>query len=284
MSAATWAWVTAARLWRRRRRRPTVESWIAERHAWIRAHAPGKAFADIGGLHTLSGDIAFRAEAAGASAVTLFDAGDPGYTHFERERAARGSAVRFVQGDLEEPASVSRIGRHDIVWCTGVLYHSPNPVWQLMQLRAITKELLYLGTQTLPELPGASQACIYYPHLPPPERRAYASAHWRPLRKDLYGIGTPFDDRPMHGQGNFWWGITRSALNAMLRTARFEVVEVFDRRDAPWLTELVARPIPEDPLLAPLPYFRQRQEARERGAGPLPFADYYGRLRPEDDS
>lgn len=259
-----------------------MDDWQAARRDWIRRHAPGKSFADIGGLHTLDGDVALQAEEAGATKVTLFDAGDPGYSYFERKRAARESSVRFVQGDLEEPQSVSRIGRHDVVWCTGVLYHSPNPVLQLMQLRAITKELLYLGTQTLPELPGVSHACVYYPHLSPTERRAYASAHWRPIRKDLFGIGTPFDDRPMYGQGNFWWGITRSALTAMLRTARFEVVEVFDRRDAPFLTELVARPVDKDPLLAPLSYFRSRQEARERGEGPLPFADYYDQARSDE--
>jgi len=95
------------------------------------------------------------------------------------------------------------------------------------------------------------------------------------MRKQLLGIGAPFDERPMYGHGNFWWGISRSALRAMLRTAGFEVVEEFTRRDSPFLTELVARPLPRDPLIPPLSYFRERQEARDRGEGQLPFADFY---------
>lgn len=276
-----WAWLAAARLWRRRHRRPSVAEWDAARTAWIQQHAPGKSFADIGGLYQRHGSIAFEAEAAGASAVTLFDAGDPGFTLFDQHREALESKVRFVQGDLEEPQSVARIGPHDIVWCTGVLYHTPNPVGQLMQLRAITRELLYLGTQTLPDLPGLRHACIYYPHLPPGDRRAYASAHWKPLRKQLLGIGTPFDERPMYGHGNFWWGISRSALRAMLRTAGFEVVDEFTRRDSPFLTELAARPLSRDPLIPPVSYFRERQEARDRGEGQLPFADFYERASRE---
>jgi hypothetical protein len=69
----------------------------------------------------------------------------------------------------------------------------------------------------------------------------------------------------MYGYGNCWWGITRSALLAMLHAARFEVVE------GPWpahpqfLTGLVVRPLPVDPSLPPLTYFRERGAARERG-------------------
>ncbi len=61
------------------------------------------------------------------------------------------------------------------------------------------------------------------PHAP--LRRPLARAYWSRTRSGLLGIGHPFDDRPMHGYGNFWWGITPSALRAMLRSARFEVVE-----------------------------------------------------------
>lgn len=52
--------------------------------------------------------------------------------------------------------------------------------------------------------------------------RAYAAPH--PNAENWWGIGVPFDDKPMFGYANFWWGISRSALYAMLATARFEVV------------------------------------------------------------
>ena len=140
---------------------------------WIREHVPGRSFADIGGMYQLMGDVAFLAEAAGASAVTLFDVGDPDliaaghpeWGWFEQKKAERDSKVRYVQGDLEDPESVRRLGPHDIVYYSGVLYHTPNPFQQLAHLRQVTRELALIATITIPEVPGFDQACVFYPYL-----------------------------------------------------------------------------------------------------------------------
>ena len=229
----------------------------------------------------MEGDIAFAAEEAGASAVTCFDAGDPDLCAFAEKHRARGSNVRFVQGDLEDPESVRDIGPHDIVWCTGVIYHTPNPVRELMNLREITRELLYLGTHTIPEIPGFANACIYYPHLSEGARNPYAAGYkWAEGGPEaMLAIGTPVDDVPMRGHGNCWWGISLSALRAMFATARFEIVEERRIFPAPFYTEIVARPLPVDPMLPPLEYFRERGRARERGEGRWPFETYYDEQR-----
>ena len=51
------------------------------------------------------------------------------------------------------------------------------------------------------------------------------------------GLDTPFD--PAQGYGNWWWGITPSALGAMVEAAGFEVRE---RHERPFHVTLVARP------------------------------------------
>jgi hypothetical protein len=279
------AWSRAAR--RRHARQvccEPLESWEEQRLQWVREHAPGRSFADIGGLFKLVGDIAFLAEEVGASPVTLFDVGDPDlitaeypeWGWFTKKKEDRGSNVRYVQGDLEDPESPRRIGLHDVVFYSGVLYHTPNPMLQLLHLREITAELLYLSTLTIPEIPGFPQACVYYPYLDEEARRPYASGyHWA---GDLLGIGRPIDERPMFGFGNCYWGMTPSALRSMLRTARFEVVE---ERKLPvaFATELVCRPLPLDPLLPPVSYFRERAEARERGEERLAFETWYDEAR-----
>ena len=273
MRPLTEAWISLARV-RRRRGRPARERWLADRDAWVRRHAPGKSFADIGGLLDRDGGRAFDAEAAGAERVTLFDAGDPIYG-FEQAREQRGSAVRFVQGDLADPVAVERVGPHQVVWCTGVIYHTPDPVLQLRHLRSITTELLFLGTHTIPEVPGLPQACVYYPHLDTAARAALARAY--PNRgAGVIGVGTAFDETPMKGHANFWWGITPSALEAMVRSAGFEVVEVWRNHAHPWWTDMVCRPSRAKPLLPPVSYYRERAEARERGEE-LPWLDYYDR-------
>lgn len=286
MKVAGRVWSKASRLRQKRRERSDPsEDWEASRLRWVREHAPGKSFADIGGVFKLVGDMAFLAEDSGATSVTLFDLGDPDlpceghleWGSFAGKAEARGSKVRYVQGDLEEHVSPERIGVHDVVFFSGVLYHSPNPVLQLRHLRDITGELAYISTLSIPEIPGFPNACIFYPYLDEADRRPYASGYsWA---GDLLGVGTPVDERPMYGYGNCFWGITRSALRAMLRVARFEVVEERQLSTAPWATELVCRPLPLDPMMPPVTYWRERSEAADRGEDKLPFATWYEELR-----
>lgn len=271
VSVLATAWLGSAWL-RRRLARPAAEDRTESWHRFIREHAPGRSFADIGGLYAIHGENALLAEEVGASQVTLFDAGEPTPKFLEKCRE-RNCSIRFVQGDVEDPVSIREIGPHDIVWCTGVIYHTPNPVVQLMHLREITRELLFLGTATIPEIPGIHQACIYYPYLEYEQRREYARG--LPNPSSSLAVGAPFDDRPMYGHGNFWWGITPSALRAMLATARFEILE--ERRSSfyPWIMDVVARPEPKHPSLPPVGYYRERGERRKRGDPLPPFHGYY---------
>lgn len=276
MSLLTEAWIAWARL-RRKIGKPSLERWEAEREQWIVEHAPGRSFADLGGMLFLAGGRAFSAEAAGATAVTLADAGEP-FPEFHAEHELRGSAVRFVQGDLHDPVTIAAIGTHDLVWCTGVIYHSPDPVWLLNQLREITGELLFLGSHTIPEVPGVPQACVFYPYLDEAQRRPFTRPHYGGA-PGAWGVGTPFVETPMLGHANFWWGLTPSALCAMLRAARFEIVELRRNHSYPWYTDVVARPADRDPVLPPLDYYRRRGEHLARGEQPPPLEGYWDWVR-----
>jgi hypothetical protein len=189
------------------------------REALIRRHAPGRSFADIGCMWNVDGAIAFLAEELGATSVTGLDLMPP-TPAFEAERAARGSTVRFVQGDLHTEDTVRSVGPHDVVWCSGVIYHAPHPLLTLQRLRSITRELLILATETIPEVPGLRQACVFLPGLPDADRRAHAAA--RPGIAAA-GLTEPFD--PDQAYGTWWWGITRSALHGMLTATGFEAIE-----------------------------------------------------------
>jgi hypothetical protein len=149
---------------------------------------------------------------------------------FDAERERRGSAVRFVQGDVHDPAVLEEVGQHDVAWCAGVLYHAPNPLLTLERLRALCRERLVVRTAALPELPGAPGACVFYPA----GGEAYA-----PATGDARAIGVtePFD--PAAAYGNWWWGTTPSALRGMLSTSGFVLDEL---RLAPSMATAIARP------------------------------------------
>ena len=233
-SALARAWIAAARV---RRRVARTRGWAGIRYParedLIHAHAPGRSWLDVGCMWGVEGRLAFLAEAAGARPVTGVDVIEA-TAAFEAQRTRRGSEVRFVRGDLHDPATLAAAGEHDVVWCSGVLYHAPHPLQTLERLRSVCGERLILSTEALPELPGVPGACVFYPALADGRaRRAYLGA---PGGRAI-GVTEPFD--PAAGYGNWFWGITPSALRGMLRATGFAVERELG---GPFHRTVVARP------------------------------------------
>jgi SAM-dependent methyltransferase len=179
-----------------RSKSPPREELIAE-------HVAGRSFLDVGCMWSVHGALCFAAEEAGAAAVTGVDV--MGATpEFAAERSRRASAVRFVQGDLHDPALA--VEPHDVVWCSGVIYHAPHPLLTLERLRALTGSTLLLATEVVGEVRGRPRAVIFAPE--PGSHPAHTVA---------------FD--PAQGYGNWYWGLTPSAVVAMVQASGFDVVE-----------------------------------------------------------
>lgn len=219
---------------------------------------PGKTFLDMGGMWSVHGEYAFLAEAAGATSVTVCDGMDP-TEEFERKRRERSSQVRYVQGDLHDPGTIEQLGAFDVVWCTGVIYHSPDPYRQIEHLRCLTNETLMLGSRVIPEVPGVEGGCVFYPALSSRSRRAFAWLHGREANA-LLGAAVLFDETPHLGYANFWWGLSPSAVISMLKLARFEVRECY--QSDPLRLDLVCQAAPGESLLPPLDFARTRGHRR----------------------
>ena len=182
-----------------------LRSQTPPREALVAEHAAGKSFADVGCMWQVNGALAFAAEEAGATQVSGMDVMGP-TPEYEAEHARRGSAMRFVQGDLHDEAACDELGPHDVVWCSGVIYHAPHPLLTLERLRAITRDTLLLASEVIREVRGHPRACVFAPD---------AGAH--PAHTE------PFD--PDRGYVNWYWGLTPSALEAMAEAAGFRVQE-----------------------------------------------------------
>lgn len=153
-------------------------------------------------MWSVDGALCFAAQDAGAGKVTGVDL-MPASAAFEARQATRPAPVRFVQGDLHDPATVETVGPHDVVWCSGVLYHAPHPLLTLERLRAMTARRLILATETLPR---RGTDCVFTPA---------PGSH--PTHTE------PFD--PDRGYVNWFWGISPGALRAMLGATGFTVEE-----------------------------------------------------------
>jgi hypothetical protein len=219
------AWTLGARL-----RRRLGHAGLPPYRELFGPHVRGRSFADVGAMWSVHGRYAFEAEEAGAAPVTAFDGMAP-TPEYEAEHVRRSSRVRFVRGDINDLPSVERLGRHDVVWCSGLVYHSPDPVLTIRHLCEVTGEMLLLASRTLPELPGLPQATVFLPGLGDPVRRSFGRVFG-----EAEGLTTPFN--PHNWSANWWWGLTPSALEAMVAVQPgFEVVE---RHRRPLDTLLVA--------------------------------------------
>ena len=187
------------------RLRARIGSAHPPRAELVARHVGGRSFADVGCMWNVHGALCFAAEDAGASAVTGVDVMEAS-ERFGAERARRGSSVRFVRGDMHEPATIAEVGPHDVVWCSGVLYHAPHPLLTLERLRELTTQTLLLATETIAETPGRRDTCVIAP-----TRAEHPNAE--PA------------GRPGAGYGPWYWGITPSALRTMLKLSGFAVVE-----------------------------------------------------------
>jgi len=171
----------------------------------------------------VDGAYAFHAVECGAVGVTGVDlmAETP---DFAARNAASGGRVRYVHGDVNDPELPARTGQFDVVFCSGVLYHVPDPVWTLVQLRRLCRQTLILTTASVMEL-DAPQAAVFLPHMSADERARFD--YYVP-HATRFGPASPFvADK---GYSNWYWLPTPSCVRAMLQVAGFVVVQCHAHR------------------------------------------------------
>lgn len=207
------------RLWRRwRGRRGDILGSYDRLPEFIGRHAPGRSFADVGCMWGVNGRYAFLAETAGATSVKAIDVFGP-TPEFEATRLSTGSRVEFLLGDITRAETLARIGQVDVVFCAGVLYHHPSPFDLLVALRQICRETLIIRTSTIPEVRGLPNAAVYFPMLDAGGRQLW---NLRSLGL-VHQAGISNEFQPSEGYGNWFWGLSPSCLESLLRTAGFRV-------------------------------------------------------------
>jgi SAM-dependent methyltransferase len=218
------------------------------RKEWISGAAPGRSFAEVGGLWGVVNEQVTVAAAAGASELTMIDVAPEGgpddlWQAFHSRLAEHEvSGVRCVRGSIDDPAVVESVGTFDVVHCSGVLYHCPEPLQTLRNLRSLVRETLVLGTATMPETVASSAgtvgvepgAAMLVPAMTASQRAVLGE--W--LRENgasvAYGLNHEVgldwtlgrdDWKPYEA---WWWLFTRDYVAALLEVAGFEVRNLAD--------------------------------------------------------
>jgi hypothetical protein len=163
----------------------------------------------------ISGHFCFLAEKCGARAVTGVDVMSP-TDEFIAKLGSRQSHIRFIQGGFHDPAVQSEMGSSNVVLCSGVLYHVPNPQETLMGLREICNQTLILATAAIPEMEVGNARCSG--RISTTSNVVYGTVGSEPK-----GITGPY--QPAEGFGNWIWGLSSSAIMSMIKVAGFSVQE-----------------------------------------------------------
>jgi SAM-dependent methyltransferase len=214
---------------------------------WIESRVRGKSFVDVGGLggHAINEKVtvALDSGAASATMIDIIPEGHEFWLDFRGKCAAKGHRdVVCLVRDLMAP-DFAAVGHFDIVYNSGILYHVPDPVAMILQLRKIVRETLILVSCYVPErienragrleiAPGQS---LFIPTLCGRTKEIVAE-HLRGLDVLVAGLGAPSESFLLGNQVNYgpwWWLFTPSALRALIELCGFRVVDdadCWDRR------------------------------------------------------
>ncbi len=126
------------------------------------------------------------------------------------ERCGLADRLQFEEGQVYQ--LVRERSEFDLVWFTGVFYHLRYPTLALDIVRRLTRRLMMFQTMTTP-----GDEVLEPPHdLPLEERSAFLDPGWPKMT---------FIEHRVAGDATNWWAPTHACVEALLRSANFEVID-----------------------------------------------------------
>ncbi|MGB5085455.1 MAG: hypothetical protein WBO09_12815 [Methylocystis silviterrae] len=106
----------------------------------------GKSYIDIGPLFGTVNETLTITKSFGAASVAGADIDPLNAPSWQklRERCASFGLNSFMKYSInvDDPDLAAKIGTYDFVYCAGILYHTPSPLYTLEHLRSVTSGYL----------------------------------------------------------------------------------------------------------------------------------------------
>lgn len=195
----------------------------------------GRTFADVGGLWGTVNEKVSVAYKYGAISLSMLDVTVKGGDLWKKFRARMEELgitnYECTTADVCDPQITELVKPFDVVHCSGVLYHHPNPMLVLAALRNITSEHLVLTssvTQEIVENENGRYAIppsgvVFVPALSEAEREIL-KCYWGGMGVVAHGLTEKVPYR-LDDFGAWWWLPTAPALVTMCETAGFKILD-----------------------------------------------------------
>jgi tRNA (mo5U34)-methyltransferase len=175
-------------------------------HLQLPADCKGKRALDLG---TRDGYFAFELERRGAEVVAI-DYLPAEETGFSVAAELLDSKVRYVQDNVYN-LSAERLGQFDVVLFLGLLYHLPDPMQILNNVRSLCRDRMYLETHVIDNFVLL------------PDGKTTTMKKLSPVCTQI-PLMQFYPRRSLNNDPTNYWGPNVKCLEAMLAECRFEVV------------------------------------------------------------
>ncbi len=213
---------------------------------WIAAVAPGRTFLDLGGIRERSGnERASWALRCGATDVAIADPLPLDHELWEHFRdQVRAHDVQDIdfrpEVDVDAVGFPGKLDRYDIVSAPLLLYHAPNPVHTLLNLRRVVGEYLIAGTVVVPDVVEnaegrvafAAASALFLPALRGRERAVMRRHYLDRFGLDLDthapagdGAAMPYVTKGAPSLWPYWWFFTKSAFEQALGLLEMRILD-----------------------------------------------------------
>jgi hypothetical protein len=218
---------------RKRGRLPGRGTFGDPRDVFIRRVVRSKSFCDVGGLWGTTQEKVTVAAEAGAARLAIIDVtplGSELWQAFDERLESTGvTGVECISADIAS----TEVDPFQVVHCSGVIYHAPNPIEMLAALRRIAIEHLVLTSVVFPPeirnragtISFSPGQALFVPHLDEHERSTL-QLHMRDVGlSGAGGLDIPVQRWSLDDHAPWWWLFTASVLHRMIAVAGFEVVD-----------------------------------------------------------
>jgi len=217
-------------------------------NSWIESNVSGKTFADVGGigLQAINEKVTL-AYKSGASKATMIDIRP--FDFYEWDDFKKKCEIENVKDyssidkiDINNSELLSKVGKYDIVYCAGIVYHLPNPVWGVHNLSRIVNEMLIINTVILPQqienskgkLEFSGSESLFLPGLNDNEREILNDHYVNKFNMTIDYMAPRLDDKkpscPWFEDGKttcwpYWWLFSESSFKALVTMVGFEILD-----------------------------------------------------------